>query len=684
MRKIALTVCWILCSLASYAQDPWILKADQINPENYYGETVANGMLGLVSSPTPMKLSATVLAGCYDKFGRGEVSNFLRGFNFLDTELEINGIALTTDNIKEHIQRLDMRNALLQGDFLFEGQAKITYRFYSLRELPYCGIQTINIVPLKDLSLRVRNYLNKPEGFKNFQPRFEQLSVGHANLGLQSALSASPTGKMQVAACSSFLFQDSTVPNISNELNDSSQYETFTIQLKKGERFSFAVAGSTMSSSHHSDPINEVKRLTIYCQMQGIAKLLEQHRKEWEQLWASDIIVEGDPQSQQDIHSMMYHLYSFLREGSEMSISPMGLSGLGYNGHIFWDADTWMMPALLLLHPELAESMIDYRYNRLKAAKQNAFEHGYKGAMYPWESAETGNEDTPVMAMTGPFEHSITGCVGVAAWQYYCVTRDKQWLQEKGYPILKETADYWLSRVALGKDGFYHINNVVAADEWAENIDDDAFTNGVAILNLLCASKAASELGIMSNEQWREVADKIKIWKFSNGVTKEYSTYEGQDIKQCDVNLLAFPLKLVTSKDSILADLEYYRKKLPEKDTPAMTQAIFSLLYSRLGNQDMAWYYFQDAYKPNQLPPFGVIAECKGGTNPYFVTGAGGVLQCVLMGFGGLDIDYENTGIKQVSSVLPHHWKSLKMTSIGPDKQCVIITNPSYTPLSHK
>ncbi len=169
----------------------------------------------------------------------------------------------------------------------------------------------------------------------------------------------------------------------------------------------------------------------------------------------------------------------------------MGLSGLGYNGHVFWDADLWMFPALLVMHPEMAKSMIEYRYERLDAARKNAFAHGYKGAMFPWESAGSGVEETPVWALSGPFEHHITACVGLAAWNYYCVTQDKKWLMEKGWPILSATADFWASRVERNGPGHYDIKNVVAADEWAENVDNNAFTNGAAKVLLKDATDAA-------------------------------------------------------------------------------------------------------------------------------------------------------------------------------------------------
>ncbi len=102
-----------------------------------------------------------------------------------------------------------------------------------------------------------------------------------------------------------------------------------------------------------------------------------------------------------------------------------------------------------------------------------------------------------------------------------------------------------------------------------------------------------------------------------------------------------------------------------------MTQAIFTLLYARLGDREKAWHWFKDAYLPNLNPPFRVIAETKGGTNPYFATGAGGILQSVLMGFGGLEITPK--GITQIKSVLPGGWKSLTLTGVGVDKKTFMV-----------
>jgi len=167
--------------------------------------------------------------------------------------------------------------------------------------------------------------------------------------------------------------------------------------------------------------------------------------------------------------------------------------------------------------------------------------------------------------------------------------------------------------------------NVVAADEWAENVDNNAFTNAAAKAVLQDATEAAKLLGIAPNPDWALVAANIPVLKFPDGVTKEHAGYHGEGIKQADVTLLAYPLKEVTDPQLIRKDLEYYETRVPNEGTPAMTQAIFALLYARLGDGEKAFHFFKDAYLPNLNPPLRVIAETKGGTNPYFATGAGAI-----------------------------------------------------------
>ena len=649
--------------------DPWVITAESPDPSGYYGVTVANGMIGIVSSPQPFQVKDVVLAGAYDLYGRGRVSNFLKSFNLLNMRFSVDGADISSKNISSLKQTLDMQRASFTTSFSYLDKAEITYSYYALRQLPFTVLMDISVEAKKDIEITPASIMEAPDALRDVQNYYNEIDRPHALISLLTSTAKSPTGKLLMCASNTFLFTEprGQEPRLIHEMWDNNMHLLkFSRKIKAGETYRFSIAGSSITSAHDEDPLNEAERLTIFAKLQGADRLIAFHEKAWTEIWKSDIHIEGDAQSQQDIHGMLYHLYSFTREGTSFSLSPMGLSGLGYNGHVFWDADLWMFPALLVMHPEMAKSMIEYRFERLETAKKNAFAHGYKGAMFPWESAGSGVEETPVWALSGPFEHHITACVGLAAWNYYCVTQDKKWLQEKGWPILSATADFWASRVERNGPGQYDINNVVAADEWAENVDNNAFTNGAAKVLLKDATEAAVLLGLKADPDWMLVSENIPVLQL-NGVTREHAKYNGEGIKQADVNLLAYPLKLIADPVQVKKDLVYYQSRVPNQGTPAMTQAIFALLYARLGEGDTAFHFFKDAYVPNLNPPFRVIAETKGGTNPYFATGAGGILQSVLMGFGGLDITPE--GIVQLPSKLPSAWKSLQLTGIGPDKK---------------
>lgn len=663
---MALLLLATLKPAAGQAPDPWRIAADKVDPRNYYGATVANGMLGIVSSPEPFQVKSVVLAGAYDQYGRGRVSNFLNSFNLLNMYLEVDGRRLSGRDATNFRQELDMRHASLTTTFDYGDKATITYTHYALRHLPFTVLLDVSITAKKDVALTAASVMDAPDALRDVQNYYNEIDRPHATLSLLTSSAKSSTGKLQLCASTSFLFSEphGQEPRVIHEMWDSNMHlMKFSKALKAGQTYAYAVAGSSITSAHHPDPLNEAERMTIFARLEGRERLLAFHAKAWDDLWKSDIQIVGDAQAQQDVHSMMYHLYSFSRAGTDYSPSPMGLSGLGYNGHVFWDTDLWMFPALAVLHPEIAKSMVEYRFRRLEQARRNAFAHGYQGAMFPWESADSGVEETPVWALSGPFEHHISADVALAAWQYYCVSQDKAWLREKGWPILSATADFWASRVERNGPGHYDIKNVVAADEWAENVDNNAFTNAAAQVNLRNAAAAAKLLGLPANPDWALVARNIPILKMADGVTQEHATYKGEGIKQGDVNLLAYPLNVITDPAQIRKDLTYYETRVPTEGTPAMTQAIFALLYARLGNAEKAKLWFKDAYEPNLLPPFRVIAETKGGTNPYFATGAGGVLQAVLMGFGGLNIT--PTGITQSKTTLPTGWQAVKITGVG-------------------
>ena len=329
-----------IINVVCLSQDAWKIRTDRIDPSNYYGITVANGMIGIVSSPDPFKVKEVVLAGAYDLYGRGRVSNFLKSFNLLNMYLEVDGRRIDAKSASKMTQELDMKKASFTTSFDYADKASVTYTYYSLRHLPYTVLMDVVIAPKKDINITGASVMESPDALKDVQNYYNEIDRPHVVISLLTSSAKSPTGKLLMCASNTFLFSETHghEPRVIHEMWDNNMHlMKFSKKLKAGETYRFSIAGSSITSAHHDDPLNEAERATIFAKLEGRDRLLSFHTKAWDELWKSDIIIEGDQQSQQDVHSMLYHLYSFSREGTALSPSPMGLSGLGYNGHIFWD-----------------------------------------------------------------------------------------------------------------------------------------------------------------------------------------------------------------------------------------------------------------------------------------------------------------------------------------------------------
>lgn len=643
--------------------DEWHLYAN--SRENYYGVAMANGQIGIVTDDTPLKTKEIILNGVYDGSPENGISRIVRGIEFLNLHLSINNQEIKSDNIDNWSQVVSMKEGTSTTSFSFKDFASINYTILANRAVPYSAMAIVEIIPNKDIEINANNYMTVPDELKGAKSQFRVLKDNQYLMPVFGTIAKTLTGKYTVSAATTFLFdgQSETLKQTGNEVG-------FSKKLLKGQKYRFAIAGGICTSKDITDPVNESERQPIYALQQGIDNLLNRHKQAWAELWnTGDIQIQGDLDAQQRVRFALYNLYSFIRPETRQSIAPMGLSSQGYNGHIFWDSELWMYPTLLALQPDMAKSCLDYRSDRLQKAKQKATIYGYKGAMYPWESDDTGEEATPTWALTGIFEQHITADVSIAFWNYYAFTQDKAWLQ-KEWAVLKETADFWVSRAVKNQDGSYSILNVVGADEYAQHVDDNAFTNASAIESLKNTIKAATILNEPINPKWKAVSDKLVIHT-ENGITQNYKGYKGQTIKQADVNLLAYPLHIITDKAQIEKDLEYYVEKIDKKDGPAMASGVLSVLYARLGDKEKAYNYFVKSYLPNSRPPFGVFSESANSNNPYFATGAGAMLQAIIYGFGG--VEQTDHGLKYNKGLLPKKWKSLKIIGIGVDNKTITI-----------
>lgn len=673
--KIAMrihAICFILgiilsvTSLKAEEERLWQLHAVDIQAP-YAPAPMANGCIGILPQKEPFAVEHVMLNHVFDAASPHVVSRVMRGINPFCLSMKIDNKKVDTSNISDWQQTIDMRRAVHQTSFHTLEKADVSYELCALRNLPYAGLIRVTVQACKDMLLEVRSGMGIPDDYSQSLIRYREMEADGNRMYMLESDATSRFGYRRVASTSSFLFNGEQIKPIYDE---ATRELFFSIQLKKGETFCFSLVGSVCSSRDFFDPYNEAERQVIYAVHEGEEALMQAHYRLWDELWQGDIRIEGDDDAQRIVRFALFNLYSSCRGGSRLSIPPMGLSLQGYNGHIFWDTELWMYPPMLLLNQDIARSMLDYRFDRLPAARKKALAYGYRGAMFPWESDDSGEEATPTHALTGPFEHHITADIGIACWNYYCVTRDMRWLQREGYPLLKEIADFWTSRVTRNQDGSYSIHNVTGADEYANGVTDNAFTNGAASLALKYACQAAEICGEKVPEIWQEIGENIRILQFENGVTREHSTYKGEMIKQADANLLAYPLGLITDEYRQRQDLEYYAERIDQKDGPAMSYSVYCVQYARMGDADKAYEMFRRCYEPNLRKPFGVISETPTSNNPYFMTGAGGLLQTVLNGFCGLQITDE--GIVQLPSALPSHWKRVTVTGVGSDKKTYV------------
>jgi len=322
-KRLLVALVIIISSQLSFSQDPWKVVATEINPSNYFGITVANGMIGIVSSPEPFKVKDVVLAGAYDLYGRGRVSNFLRSFNLLNMNMDIDGRRIGAKDISNMKQELDMHHASFTTTFDYADKASISYTYYSLRHLPFTVLMDISITAKKDINMIPASVMEAPDALRDVQNYYNEIDRPHALLSLLTSSAKSPTGKLLMCASTTFLFNEprGQEPKVIHEMWDNNMHlMKFSHNMKAGETYHFSIAGSSITSAQDEDPLNEAERLTIFAKLEGRDRLIAFHIKAWDSLWKSDIVIEGDPQSQQDVHSMLYHLYSFAREGTALGI----------------------------------------------------------------------------------------------------------------------------------------------------------------------------------------------------------------------------------------------------------------------------------------------------------------------------------------------------------------------------
>jgi beta-phosphoglucomutase family hydrolase len=296
--------------------------------------------------------------------------------------------------------------------------------------------------------------------------------------------------------------------------------------------------------------------------------LHEAHTAEWKKIWAkADISIEGDRYSQKLLRLHTYHMLctaSPHNPAIDAGMPARGLNGEAYRGHIFWD-EIFILPFFNRHFPEISKALLMYRFNRLDAARAYARENGYKGAMYPWQTADDGQEDTQIIHFNpksghwGPdlsrMQRHVSIAVFYNVWRYIYDTGDTDFLNAYGAELMFEIARFWASIATHSTEtGKYHIEGVMGPDEFhetlpgsgKEGLKDNGYTN---IMTVWLLEKAAEigetidpailrhliskiHLGFDELQQWRDISRNMNILIDKDGVIEQFSGYHS--LKELD------------------------------------------------------------------------------------------------------------------------------------------------------
>ena len=435
----------------------------------------------------------------------------------------------------------------------------------------------------------------------------------------------------------------------------------------------------------------------------GFAGLLSEQRAAWARRWDDALVcIDGDPELELAVRFGLFHLMASVPTSGEAVVGPRGLSGPSYRGHVFWDADVFVLPFLAATCPPAARAMLEYRIRRLEPARQAAAQRGYRGARFPWESARTGVDVTPsedrplsgpvIPILTGEHEEHIVADVAWAAWQYADWTGDDTLLTGPGRPLVLDTARYWASRVRLDDAGG-HIDDVIGPDEYHERVDDNVFTNVMARWNLRHAAELAQAGGDVPADEiahWRHIADTlVDNYDAHTGLYEQFDGYYAleplmisdvaetpvaadllfgrprisgsQVIKQPDVLMLHHLVPEETEPGSLRSNLEFYEPRCAHGSS--LSPAIHAALLARDGRPDEALRLFRMACRLDLDNLTGTTAW------GLHLATFGGVWQALVFGFAGirpqrsgLVIDpHIPTGWDQLRVRLQHHGRKLEV-----------------------
>jgi trehalose/maltose hydrolase-like predicted phosphorylase len=550
----------------------------------------------------------------------------------------------TTGTMSHYRQSLDLRTGVLATSFEWTSPSGDTtsfdYQVNANRAEGHLGTVSVRAVPHWSGTATVVDEFDG-QGLNNASTTDQRVDGRDATLS-ETVVTA---GNLVTAGLNSVLRVDGkskhTQPITTPGDGSAGQSATFAVSAGRTYEITKYVGAASSVDTDRSltarTPQQAAANTAADAAAAGYRHALAGNKDAWSRLWQSTVSIPGDPTMSARIHASMFYLLASMRAGVNWSTSPGGLSSDGYNGHVFWDTETWMYPALLAQYPDIAVGADTYRQNLRPAAEATAAKLSLGGAKFPWESALTGKETIPPGNSEGDDEIHIDSDIALAQWQYYEVTGDTTWLREKAWPVLKDIAEYWATRAVPDPAGGYDIDDVMGPDEEHDHVNNSVTTNAGAQASLRIAIEAAHILGRQPDADWGKVAEGLKIPVDQEaGIHPEYEGYTDQTVKQADVTLLQYPWGVPMPSGLAQNDLDYYQQH-SNPQGPSMTDSIAAIDSAALGSPGCAAYdYMRSSVDPFIAEPFDQFHETRSGGAFTFTTGEGGYLQEFLYGFTGL------------------------------------------------
>ena len=624
------------------------------------------GNLGKVGWPLGTeRVASAIAAGVYAKVADGTFYHDPKDvialiptwstLTFADASGTYSPATALASNVSGYHQALDLRTGIVttSGTWTSPGghKTRFLYRVGTDRARGRIAVVTLELTPMWTGTATVSSVLDGAGA-----RRMDAVSDG-VDLPTQTIYVNTKAKGTNIPVAESATLHSSCVTSPAQQSPQISgtAVEDVTFHAQAGRTCTFVKYVAVVTGRDSAAPDAEARKESQQAAGREMAAFERENRAAWDAVWKADILVDDNAALEQAIRASEYTLYASIAADSPDSLGPSGLSSDGYAGMVFWDADTWMFPALLAQHPDLARVMVDYRSNTLPAARKNAADNGYKGALYPWTSGLSGDMGDECYGAVTNAQGKVTAdpnksCtqqlhlqadVALAQWEYYEATGDKRWLAQRGWPVLEAVAEFWADKATPVADG-YAITQVQTPDEYATDTDNDAYTNADASLELEAATKAAGILGKTAPPAWLAIASGlIKTMPLDTAlhIYPEHEGYTGQKIKQADVVMLTYPLDFSMPQSVGINDLNYYTPRT-DVNGPAMTDAIHSIAAAALDVPGCSAYtYMVRSYKPFLREPylqFSEFAPVKLSATAYdFLTGVGGFMQEFLYGFSG-------------------------------------------------